>query len=252
VDLAGIDKGKPLLGYTLLVELDANGRTGRVRELDSRKKLRWQITGLQFPTDAQVLPGNRVLIAEHYGMRVTERDLRGNVVWQQRIVMPINCQRLPNGNTFIASRNLLVEVDRDHNEVSKFSRSAHDIMAARRLRDGRIYCVTRIGQCIELDSAGKEIKSFVVGQSLLGALDVLANGHVLVPSYSSNRVTEYDEEGRESWHANAAMPNSARRLSNGETVVASQNARRVVSLDHLGKVVWEYKADGRPWQVSQR
>jgi outer membrane protein assembly factor BamB len=251
-DLTVLVRGKALLGNTLLVNLDTNGRTGKVVELDANTKVRWQITGLQFPTDAQVLPGNRVLVAEHYGMRVTERDLQGKILWQHRIVMPINCQRLPDGNTFIASRNFLLEVDRNHNEVFKISRSNHDIMAARRLRDGRIFCLTRVGQCIVLDRTGKEMRSFVVGQSLLGALDVLANAHVLVPCYGTNRISEYDEEGRDIWHANVAMPNSAHRLATGQTIVASQNLQHVLLLDATGKTVWQYKADGRPWQVFRR
>jgi HEAT repeat protein len=252
VDLSRLVRVERVLGYTLLVQFDPNGRTGRVVELGRNSKVRWEIAGLQYPTDAQVLPGNRVLVAEHYGMRVTERDLKGNILWQYRIAMPINCQRLANGNTFIASRNLLVEVDRNQNELFKFTRSGHDIMAARRMPDGRIYCLTRVGQCIEYDRTGRQVKTFAVGQSLLGALDVLANGHVLVPNYSTNRVTEYDEEGRENWRANVAMPNSARRLPSGQTIVASQTTQQVALLDRAGKIIWEYKADGRPWQVWQR
>src|SRR5439155_12575694 len=61
VDLAQLDGLKPLRGYTLLVMLDA----GRVVEVDADNKPRFQIDGLEFPLDAQMLPEDRVLIAEH-------------------------------------------------------------------------------------------------------------------------------------------------------------------------------------------
>ena len=42
--------------------------------------MRWAVEGLRFAVDAYVLGGNRTLVAEHNGNRVTERDLKGSIV----------------------------------------------------------------------------------------------------------------------------------------------------------------------------
>src|SRR5262249_23315390 len=100
VDLAGIDVHREL-GLTLVAELDSN----RVWEFGPDGKMRWQLTNLQGPMDAHLLPGGRVLVAEHNVPRVCEYDLQGRELWQYPVVNgnPIACQRLPNGNTFIAT-----------------------------------------------------------------------------------------------------------------------------------------------------
>jgi len=48
--------------------------------------------------------GRPLLSAEHYGNRVTERDVHtSKVVWEYKIPRPVVAQRLSNGNTFIAT-----------------------------------------------------------------------------------------------------------------------------------------------------
>jgi hypothetical protein len=66
-DLSRLDGGGRWLGYTLLVLLDK----GKVIELDEHDKPRFQVDGLKLPLDAQMLPGDRVLVAEHDADRVT-------------------------------------------------------------------------------------------------------------------------------------------------------------------------------------
>ena len=51
------------------------------------------------------------MVAEHNGNRVTERNRNGEIVWEQRVPQPLAAQRLPNGNTFIATQTQFVEVD---------------------------------------------------------------------------------------------------------------------------------------------
>ena len=78
-------------------------------------KPRWTLTGLQGPSDAQVLANQHVLVAEQG--RVTERDLSGNVLWKLEGIQPLSVQRLANGNTFIPCNGLLVEVDRAGKDI---------------------------------------------------------------------------------------------------------------------------------------
>src|SRR5207249_4736901 len=98
--------GQRTLGYTILVYYLEATPDGSIVELDRNNKKRWEITNLRRPLAAQVLPGNRVLIAENDANLVSERDFKGKVLWQKALnSQPVSCQRLPNGHTFIATRN---------------------------------------------------------------------------------------------------------------------------------------------------
>jgi HEAT repeat protein len=251
LDLAKLDGSEHQLGYILLVQADARTNTGRVGEWGPDGKLRWEITGLRFPADAQLLPGNRVLIAEQFGMLVSERDLKGNILWQKPVTMPVNCQRLPNGNTFIASRNLLLEVDRDDRQVLSYSRPAHDLLSAVKLRDGQIICLTAGGMCLRLDAGGKEVGSFFIGGTL-GGLEALAGGNFVVAQPMNNRLVEFRADGKIVRQVAAQMPNSATFLPNGHVLVTSQAFTCVQELDRAGKVVWEMKTEGRPIRARKR
>lgn len=250
VDLAQLDGIKPLRGYTLLVLLDA----GRVVEVDADNRPRLQIEGLEFPLDAQMLPGDRVLVAEHNGNRVTERTRKGEVVWEKRVQMPLVAQRLPNGNTFIATQAQYLEVDPAGREVmSRGLPSGEFIMKAQMLPNGEIACVTSSSRFVRLDTAGKEIQSMPVNvQTSGGRIDVLPSGHVLVPELRNNRVVEYDTDGKIVWQVPFNQPIAAVRLANGNTLVTSFNLTRAVELDRTGKEVWEYKTDTRVTRAFRR
>jgi HEAT repeat protein len=253
IDLAKLDASPDLLGHTLVVQMDNARITGRVLEVSKDGKVRWQIEGLQYPLDAHVVKGDKVLIAEYRNNRVTERNFKGEVTWEKALPMPVAAQRLANGNTFLASRNQLLEVDKDGKEVFTHQRPGYDVMAALKLRDGQIALVTSGGQYKRLDSEGKEIKSFPVGNvQTFAAIDVLPTGRVLVPLYYNNKVVEYDAEGKNLWEASVQWPTSAARLPNGNTLVSSHGTQAVMELDRAGKVVWQHKLDGRPWRARRR
>src|SRR5262249_3705539 len=107
VDLAVLHQTTPTLGYTTVILLDL----GRVLELNGANHVRWQIDNLEFPLDVQVVDKDRVLVAEYHGNRVTERDFKGEIVWQRAFDGPQMAQRLPNGNTFIGGKYHLAEYD---------------------------------------------------------------------------------------------------------------------------------------------
>ncbi len=161
VKLARLDNRQQMLGYTLVCEMwDPAKRSGRVVELDRRGKVRWEISGpnlLQGPVSAQVLPGDRVLIAEHNMNRVTERDLKGKVLWEHQINQPKSVQRLPNGNTFMVGQGQILELDKAGKEVLNINRmNFWDIVSGTRLRNGEVVYVTQQGQVTRLDKDGKK------------------------------------------------------------------------------------------------
>jgi HEAT repeat protein len=253
LDLAQLSHAPRLLGYTIIAQYNNFGNGGQIYEIGKDGKVRWKIDGIQYAFDFQILPRKRLLIPEYSSSRVTERDFKGKVLWEMSAQNPINAQRLPNGNTFIAGRNFLMEVDRNKKEVFKINRQNYDIMGAQKLRNGQIMILSNGGTCIRMDTKGKELKAFSVGQvNYYGCLEALPNGHVLVANYNASKVVEYTADGKSVWEASTQWPTGAVRLPNGHTLIASQDGQRVIEVNRGGKQVWEHKTDGRPWRVRRR
>ena len=262
-----------LEGITLVVLSDQK----IVREVDAAGKTLWEVKEIGFPLDAQALPGDRVLVAEHANHCVTERDRLGKIVWKvdtkdlsqqlakqagiakvQEVVQPLVAQRLSNGNTFIATGNQMFEVDKDGKLVWPRSQATFGIMVrgickAQRLRNGDIAYISGTNQFVRLGRDGKERLSFSVGATTSGGrLDMLANGHVVVPQVNQGRVVEYDSEGRPVWQATVEQPIAAVRLPNGHTLVTTMNQNRAVELDRGGRIVWDYRSNGRVNRAFRR
>jgi HEAT repeat protein len=269
VKLDRLAKPRPLLGYTLLLLLDK----GRVFEVDAKGQTRWEITNLEFPLDVERLPGDRLLSAENHGNRVTERDRRGRVIWEVRVEGPVMAQRLPNGNTFIATQigtqfndiqSRLIEVNRAGKEVFSYDLPANDyVMKVRKLANGDIagvFMTARKSQYVRLDGTGKQLYSFPVNVMYSGGrLDVLPNGHALIPEYEPNRVVEYDETGRVVHEVAVPGPVAAVRLPNDNLLVTSmvksrerEGPFRALELDRNGKEVWHYDSDTRVTRAFRR
>jgi hypothetical protein len=201
-----------------------------------------------------MLPGGRVLVAEHGNGRVTERDLKGKVLWEQRVAsQPVGCQRLPNGNTFIVTYNDLLEVTPAGKEVLKTHVNGGMIWNAQRLPSGHVVYVQSNGQVVELDAGGTEVHRVNVGNtSGWASVERLANGHYLVALYSGRKVVEVDAGGKTYWECTVDSPGHATRLRNGNTLVASIEGRRVYEFDRSGKEVWKQATQGRPFHVRRR
>ncbi len=238
-----------------LAKAGAGRASGRVYEVDSDGKVKWQIEGLLYPVDVQILGDDRVLIAEYTGRQVTERNLKGEVQWTKAVNgLLLSARRMANGHTFIVMRNSLMEVDKEGKEVLTIPRPSNDIVAAVRMRNGDIAAVTNVGNFIRLNPEGKELKTFQVGQlyTIGAGIDVQPNGRVLVPLYSINKVVEYDPEGKQVWEATVTQPTCVARLPNGNVLVSSRNGRAVVELDRTGKEVWKFATDGMPLHSARR
>ncbi|MFN4260394.1 MAG: PQQ-binding-like beta-propeller repeat protein [Gemmataceae bacterium] len=253
LDLTDFDLVPRELGLTVVAYLDANNTTGRVAEITKEQKVNWQLTGLNYPVDAQVVGKDRILVAEHRLNRVTERDLKGTIIWQHTVNYPVACQRLLNGNTFIACRNQLVEVDANKKALFTYNRPNYDIVSARKSRNGEYVFVTTNGLYIRLNARGQEVKSFPIGRvQNYSTIDMTPTGHVIIPLTSENRVVEYDGEGRLLWSVDFQFPTSAMRLPSGNTLLSSMNTQRVVEINRRGQVVWEHKPPGRPLHAFRR
>jgi len=147
----------------------------------------------------------------------------------------------------------LLEVTRDGKTV--FSRSpGQRIYSATKLRNGHIVYVHSNNAVVELDEAGKEVRSVPCpNTSIWAGVEPLPNGHLLVGLYGSNKVVELDATGKQQWEATAMTATYPVRLRNGHTLVPSPNANRVIELDRTGKEVWSAKSEGaaRPFRVRR-
>jgi HEAT repeat protein len=263
LDMAKIDLGKSMLGYTVIAQLGFRGgkgkiarQNGKVFELDRAGKVRWTIENLNYPVCAEVVRGNRVLICEYTMNQISERDFKGEIIWKKSLTSSaLGVQRLRTGGTFVYSRNQLIELDKAGKEVVTINRPGWDIVAAYRDKEGHIGMAASNGMFIKMDRTGKEIKSFRIGfvNSGLGAsIQMLPRGRVLAPNYNQNKVVEYDESGKVVWEASVSTPGSVRRLPNGHTVVTSRLGREVIILDRAGKTVWSKKCDGNVLYANRR
>jgi HEAT repeat protein len=250
VDVAHLNS-RPWYGYTLLCDIN----NGRVYEIDRAGKERWSINGLQFPIDAVVVGRNRVLIAEYHGQKVTERDFEGKIIWSKEGLQnnPVSIQRLANGNTFIGTHNQILEVDRTGKEVYSINNVPGGFSSAYRMRSGKIVALTQFGQCVLMDTAGKQLKSFAMQRRRGGisGFDVLPNGHIVVADQNFQKVLEYDGDGKKIAEVDAPFANGVTALPNGHYLVSS-NQQRAFEVDRTGKVVWEHKANGNIFRARRR
>ena len=250
VDMTRLSESSQL-GFTLICEAGRN----RIFEVDRQGKERWAIENIAAAVDAVFLPGQRILIAECNSGLVTERDFKGNILWQKQLGSPVNVQRLPNGNTFMASnQSTIVEVDRTGKEVYRINRVPGGVLAAYRSRRGDIICLTHGNQCLRMDTTGKILKTFVSNHNgnCLGGLDVLPNDHILVPQPGFDKIVEFDRDGKVVREVKAPSPTMAMQLPNGHILGSNRFTGQVYELDRASKIVWEYKGANQVFRVRRR
>jgi HEAT repeat protein/outer membrane protein assembly factor BamB len=257
IDLPGVSQEQNL-GLIAIAEYDSplGQVNGRVLELARDGKERWQITGVAGAMDAQVLANGRVLVAENAARRISERDMSGAVKWEYPLSNnPIACQRLANGNTFIATYNQVMEVTPAGQIAYEYNRGpGFYLFSARKYANGQIVCMTAQGKILVLDArTGQEVRSVQVGpQGGWCSAEMLPNGRYLVATMVDNKVREVDGAGKTHWEISFPGAFRATRLPNGHTVVASMTTRRVAEFDRNGKSRWEKTCTGRPWSVRYR
>lgn len=207
---------------------------------------RWNLAGGFW--DAQLLPGNRLLLGEAYrgpngefvDGTVTEREPSGKIVWKTTApCSDIVCRRLPNGNTFITdgyrgSYGLEVNPEGKRGpgiadqlyEGNPEGPSCHTVGAPQKLRNGRYGWVVKGGPYLaetEPDAEDsvkhKVIKKVAVDPRISGnvrPLEVLPNGHWLVEI-------------------------EARPVPRGDNIEYVGGPGGLLELNAAGKVVWRHQ-----------
>jgi len=233
---------------------------GQVWETNRSNQKRFSFTGVTGAMDAHTLPNGRVLVAENNNLRVTERDSTGQIKWEHRIknnTNPMCCQRLPNGNTFIATYNSVMEVKPNHDQVYMYSPGPQFyIFSAHKARNGNIAIITAQNQIMELDSkTGQKVNTVPI--NTFGnwcSVELQPNGNYLVACMGTNTIREIDRKGADVWNPNKQMNGvfRATKLPNGNVLYASMNTRQVGEMDRSGNIRWSVNCTGRPWSVHYR
>ena len=256
VDLAKVKLDGGALGLTVTCEIDGVGNVpGRISEFDRAGNLRHAIEGISTPADFQRLPGGRILVAEHWAQRVTERDRAGKVLWEHKLGNPVSCQRLANGNTFIAGYHEVIEVTRAGKVVFSHKPSTGNIYCGHKLPGGNVLYITSTGHVVELNAAGKQVRSFTPndsgGAAYWASIEPLRNGRYLIALGGSGKVIETDGTGKILWECTVEKACWATRLRNGNTLVANTDGRQVIEVDKKGKEVWKKATKGRPFRARR-
>jgi HEAT repeat protein len=258
IDLAKINLDGAALGLTVVCEIDGVGQfPGRVSEFDRGGNLRRVLEGLDSPSDFQRLPAGRILVAEHWAQRVTERDRQGKILWEKKLSdKPVSCARLANGNTFIATYSQILEVNSAGKEVFSYRNTGGMIYSACKLRGGNVLYITSNGKVVELDAKGTQVLTFTPqahagGASYWAAVEPLRGGKYLVSLSGAGKVVETDKAGKILWECSVPTACWAARLPGGNTLVANVDGRCVVEVDRKGKEVWKRTTKGRPFVVRR-
>jgi HEAT repeat protein len=245
--LASTQGGGAWLGYTLIVEHS----TGKIMELGRDRKPRWSFQGTQNPTDAVVVSNNRVVVAEYGGRKVSERDLKGNIIWQKQLnANPHNVQRLPNGNTIVATNIQILELDRTGKELYSIRNQQFGFVGGYKTRNGQIVTISQNGVCAYFDTTGKQLNSFQTNRGNAW-MDLQANGRILLATNGGNQIAEYSPDGKLLLSLTVQQVSTVTGLPNGNLLVTSNSLGRVQEMDRKGRVIWEYRANG-PFRARGR
>jgi hypothetical protein len=253
-DLARLKQQLPALGVTVVCEFDG-ACGGRVLQLGPDGRVRAQLTRLEGPNDVHLLPGGRTLVAERNGNRVTERDGNGKVCWECKVSgSPIACQRLPSGNTLIATFNRLLEVTPAGKEVHSHTHRS-GFRHAVRWRNHHVVYVASNGEVVELDKDWKEVRVVTpadgAGAGYWASVEPLPGGRFLIALGGKNKVLEIDGSGKVLWECTVPSAVFATRLRNGNTLVSSFEGRCLIEVDRSGKQVSRQELQGRPFAVRR-
>jgi hypothetical protein len=120
-------------------------KTGYIAIVTSDSMLRWldsdgkELKGFKIPSETSIakldaLDDGRVVIGLFGTGKVLEYDINGKLIWEVRAKSPTSVQRLPNGNTLIASQSdrSVIEIDRAGKEVWRYKSQSSVHFATRR------------------------------------------------------------------------------------------------------------------------
>ena len=187
----------------------------------------------------------------------------GKLVWEHDAPNSNDLWALPNGNILFTTGKGVLEMTRQNDTVFQYS-SGSSIFACQRLKNGNTFVAeSDSGRLLEIAPTGKIVKTVCIlpkgvtdaGFAFMRNARKLDNGHYLVAHYKDQCVKEYDSKGKVVWKVN--MPGGAHsviRLPDGHTFVAVADGQisdgsknpRIIEFDKKGNIVWEFSNNDIP------
>jgi outer membrane protein assembly factor BamB len=201
--------------------------------------------------------GHRFAAADYSGGKIYIVADDGTVEWEYPTGTTDDVWVLPNGNVLFNTGKGVLEVTQEKQVVFSYE-SKSEVYACQRLANGNTFIAEcNSGRLLEVDPAGAivhEVKLLPEGADgghvYMRNARKLANGNYLVAHSGEEVVREYDGEGKVvAEFAAPGGPHSAIRLPNGNTLIACGDLHKramVIEVDKDGKTVWKIEHDELP------
>lgn len=200
---------------------------------------------------------HRIACADYVAGKVRILSPDGKIEWEQAVPRCNDLWVLANGNVLVSTGHGAKEITTAGEIVFSYE-SKSEIYACQRLADGNTFVAEcNAGRLLEIRPDGsfaKEIRLLPEGKDgghlYIRNARQLASGHYLVTHYGEQVVREYDPSGKTVREIPAeGGPHSAIRLPDGNTLIACGDrtkAARVFEVDPAGKTVWEIGPNDLP------
>ena len=205
---------------------------------------------------------NSFAFADYTGGKVYMME-NAQLVWEHDAPNSNDLWMLPNGNLLFTTGTGVLEMTRQNDTVFHYS-SGCSVFACQRLKNGNTFVAeSDFGRLLEIAPDGKIVKDICIlpkgvanaGFAFMRNARKLDNGNYLVAHYKDQCVKEYNSKGKVVWQVSTpGGAHSVIRLPNGHTLVAVADAElpdgsknpRIVEFDKKGKIVWEFSNNDIP------
>ncbi|MGL5546561.1 MAG: PQQ-binding-like beta-propeller repeat protein [Tannerellaceae bacterium] len=189
-------------------------------------------------------------VTDYSGNKVLKLN-NGRVEWEHKAPMSNDLWVLENGNVLFVTGHGVLELTSDKDTVFNYQ-SESLIFACQRLKNGDTFVAEcNSGKLLEVKPDGTIRKSVSLLKANEKAPDSymrnarrLDNGNYLVAHYGEKRVCEYDTNGKCIWQKDVpGGPHSVVRIPNGNTLIAVTDMTGdpgIWEVDQKGNLIWSF------------
>ncbi|MDO5572280.1 MAG: hypothetical protein Q4F97_12580 [Bacteroidales bacterium] len=200
---------------------------------------------------------NKFAATDYSGGKVFIME-NNKIIWQHPAPNSNDLWVLKNGNILFTTGNGVLEVTLNNDTIFEYT-SKSNIFACQRLKNGNTFIAEcNTGKLLEISPKGKVIKEVCIlndknndaGFAFMRNARRLDNGHFLIAHYGEQRVSEYDKSGKLVWNIDVpGGPHSVIKLKNGDTYIAvadKDNNPRIIKVNKKKEIVWQLSNDDIP------
>ncbi len=187
--------------------------------------------------------------------RVVRINKEGELVWQYGIDRALDLQLLEHGGCLINGRTYDVELDKNQQEIWRYTIDAFELMSCRRLNNGNtLIGDLTIPSIYELTVDLQKVWEMPFPHDneadyheLFRMVRPLRNGNLLIAWHTKQKVAEFTKAGHLVWEFTLeAGPYEALELANGNYLVSVGPAGAIVEINKETGLVWEFRMEHCP------